>query len=35
MAVLLLKRASGICPSGQWSEDDFDVLTGQFNQPPG
>ena len=26
MAVLLLKRASGSRPSGQWNEDDYDVL---------
>jgi hypothetical protein len=26
MAVLLLKRASASGPSGQWNDDDFDVL---------
>jgi len=25
---LTLKRASDSCPSGQWNEDDYDVLAG-------
>ena len=25
--MLILKRASTFCPSGEWNDDDFDVLT--------
>jgi len=25
---LVLKRASACCPSGEWNDDDFDVLAG-------
>jgi hypothetical protein len=26
MSSLILKRASASCPSGEWSDDDYDVL---------